>query len=228
MTTRAHIPAALAAALWLTALAATAAAQPKVIAPDLAVDAGTITATFAVPSILEGDLKGRLSSGLSSRILVAAWIESADGQWKGPESLVSLQAVYDVWEEIYVLRRDDVRGSSKKQVKEPGAFLDALVRLEAVPLAARGLLEPKRSYIMRATVSVNPPSKELIDKAREYLSDPEGYKRLSTSRTVFGSFARTFIPAAIGEAGAVHQFASKPFYPSALPPDRPAAPGGPP
>lgn len=225
MTTRAHI-AALAAALVTTALAAPAAAQPKVIAPDLAVEAGTVTATFAVPSILEGDLKGRVSSGLSSRILVAAWVESADGQWKGHESLVSLQAVYDVWEELYILRRDDVRGSSKKQWKEPGAFLDALVRLEAVPLAARELLEPKKSYIVRVTVGVNPPSKELIEKAREYLSDPEGFKRLSTSRTVFGSFARTFIPAAIGEAGAVYQFVSKPFSPAALPPDRPAAPGG--
>ena len=66
MTTRAPIAAVLAAALVLTAVAAPAAAQPKVIAPDLAVEAGTIMATFAVPSILEGDLKGRVSSGLSS------------------------------------------------------------------------------------------------------------------------------------------------------------------
>lgn len=225
MTTRAHI-AALAAALVLTAFAGPAAAQPKVIAPDLAVEAGTVTATFAVPSILEGDLKGRVSSGLSSRIIVAAWVESADGQWRSHESLVSLHAVYDVWEELYILRRDDALGSSKKQGKEPGAFLDALVRLDAFPLVAKGLLEAGRSYVVRVTVSVNPPSRELIDKAREYLSDPEGYKRLSTSRTVFGSFARTFIPAAIGEAGAVHQFVSKPFSTAALPPDRPAPPRG--
>jgi hypothetical protein len=226
MATRAHIAAACAAVLLLTLHAAPAAGEPKPLAPDLAVEKGTVTATFAIPSILDADLRGRVSSGLTSQIIVSAWLESADGQWKGHESLVNLQAVYDVWEEHYVLKRDDLRGSRTRQIKDQAAFLDALVRIESVPLAGKALLDPAKSYVVRVTVSVNPPSRQLIEKAREYLSDPEGYKRLSTSRTAFGSFARTFIPAAIGEAGAVSQFVSRPFSPASLPPDAPAAPGG--
>ncbi|MBI5528983.1 MAG: hypothetical protein HY897_21860 [Deltaproteobacteria bacterium] len=222
--------AALAAVAWS---AGASAAEPKTIAPHITVGAGTVHASFSIPAILEGDLRGRISSGLTNRILVSAWIETAGGEWKGHESLVSLQAVYDVWDEQYILKRDDVSGSTTRREKDPAAFLDALVVLDRVPLAAAAVLERSKQYVVRVSVSVNPPSPELLEKAREYLSDPEGFKRLSTSRTAFGSFARTFIPAAIGESGSVHQFVSKPFSPAALvsapppqPPAEKAAPGG--
>jgi hypothetical protein len=204
---------AVSAAVWPSVASA---AEPKAIAPEITVEAGTLRASFSIPSILDADLKSRVSSGLTSRILVSAWVESAGGDWRGHESLVSLQAVYDVWDEQYILKRSNVTGSTTKREKELAAFLDALVWLERVPLAPAPVLEGSKQYVVRVTVSVNPPSPELLEKAREYLSDPEGYKRLSPSRTAFGSFARTFIPAAIGESGKVHQFVSRPFSPAAV------------
>lgn len=210
---------ALLAIMWP---AAAGAAGPTPIDPRVYVEGGTVKASFSIPSILDPDLKARISSGLTNRVLVSVWLESANGQWKGHESLVSLHAVYDVWDEQYILKREDMAGATTRREKDAAAFLDTVVKIDGVPLAAAALLDRSRQYVVRASASVNPPSPELLEKAREYLSDPEGFRRLSTSRTTFGSFARTFIPSALGASGNVHQFASKPLVPSANGPEPPA------
>jgi hypothetical protein len=206
----------LTAMLLFLAGSSLAGAEPKKVDPVFRVQGGVLQASFRLPGVLDEELRERVNSGLTNRILLTAWLESSDGKWKGGETILSLQAVYDVWEETYIIQRQDVRGASKKVFREQTAFVSELTKVDNLPLLQPQQLDQSKKYILRVVVSVNPPSKELVEKAKEYLSDPEGTKRLSTSRTVFGSFARTFIPSAIGESGQVHEYASMPFTPASL------------
>ena len=206
----------------LAAIVSVAAAEPRCVEPVLSGRDALLFASIPVPGVLDAELRERAISGLANRILVSARIEAAGGGWHGAESVMTLQALYDVWDEQYLIRRTDMRGSTKRLLREQAAYMDSLTRIDNIPIAGLATLDPQKKYVIRVTVSVNPPSKELVERAREYLSDPEGAKRLSTPRTVFGSFAMTFIPSAINEAGKVYQFYTAPFSPSQILIERPS------
>ncbi|MFA6035235.1 MAG: hypothetical protein WC889_20225 [Myxococcota bacterium] len=211
----------------LAAVASIAAAEPRRVEPVLSGQNGLLFVSIPIPGVLDAELRERAISGLANRILVSARIEAAGGGWHGAESVMTLQALYDVWDEQYLIRRTDMRGSTRRLLKEQTAYIDSLTRIDNIPIAGLATLDPLKKYIIRVTVSVNPPSKELVERAKEYLSDPEGAKRLSTPRTVFGSFAMTFIPSAINEAGKVYQFYTAPFSPAQIAPERPPGLEGP-
>jgi hypothetical protein len=199
------------AAAFLIAIALPAEAADTVTSVDAAfkTSKGTVEASFRLPGVLDEELRQRAISGLTNNILVTAQLDAADGSWKGPPSLVTIQAIYDVWGEEYIIRRTDLNGVTKISTREQAPYMETFSRLESVPVAAESALDQSKKYVLRVTVSVNPLSKEVLEKAKEYLADPDSAKRLSSSRNVFGSFARTFVPSAISESGKVYRFQSQ-------------------
>jgi len=173
-----------------------------------------VQATFKLSGIVDDELRERIGSGLTNRLVIYIWLESVEGSRKGPESLHVRQAVFDVWDENHILEIMDGQSVKKKKIRDKNEVVSDLITFKDVYLAYPKPFKPGK-YTIQAEVNVNPPSKELIEKAKEYLSDPDGSKRLSAGRTAFGSFARTFIPSSIAEKGRVYHLVSSPFVLSA-------------
>jgi len=173
-----------------------------------------LLASFKLNGIIDDELRERIGSGLTNRLVITIWLESVEGSRRGAEKLHVRQAVFDVWDENHILEIMDDQAVKKKKIRDKNEVLADLVTFNDLNLAYP---KPFKSgkYTIQADVNVNPPSKELIEKAKEYLSDPDGSRRLSAGRTAFGSFARTFIPSSISEKGRVYHFVSLPFVLSA-------------
>jgi hypothetical protein len=205
-------------AVILLVFASPTGAEGRKIDPQLSVREGMMRAAFPIPGVLDDELRERINSGLTNRIVLTVWLETPDGKWKGPEGVMTIQAAYDVWEESYTFQRQDLAGHSRKVFKEQNAVAAELSRIDDLPVPLpKQPPDHAKKLVFRVMVSVNPPSKALLEKAKEYLSDPEGTRRLNTSRTAFGSFAHTFIPAALSEGGRVHEFSSPPFAAASVP-----------
>ncbi|GEJ58748.1 hypothetical protein [Anaeromyxobacter diazotrophicus] len=199
----------------LAALAAAAAGAhdaPRSLPTALAAEGGRLVATVDLGAAYPPDLRKRLSSGLTNVIaLHAALLPEPGGD---PAALFgrTVDVLYDVWEERWTATVRDPsapqgRTRTFQRWEDLRAFLREARGLDLGPAAELGA----GRWVVQTRLELNPVSKELLDRTREFIANPAAAGRSGApSRSVLGAMASYLLRGA-DPGSDVHLFRSAPF-----------------
>jgi hypothetical protein len=152
-----------------------------------------------------------LGSGTPSVLVIRIQVVADGTDAPVAEQVLQRTAVYDVWDERYILRLE--QPGSKKQVivKTPAEALSRMTALQDIPIARLDALPFEQIFVLRMVVELNPIPKELLAELRRYLSQGTG-GGIDRGGALFGSFVSIFYNPKMAEAERVLRIQSKPFY----------------
>jgi hypothetical protein len=205
--------------------------QTKVIEREMEVKKvnGQLELSVRFPEIFTTELRERLSSGFTNRILIGVQLVSSKDGSSVAQGIAEYIIIYDIWEERY-----GVRELWPKTISEPSSFeklmaqyrvmdskmeyrdthqisslknlIDICGSLRHLPLSWRSELQPDMKLTAYVRVEINPISGEQMGKVREYLANPDGPTR---QKPTF--FAPTFVNWKKFQADAVRTYQSPNF-----------------
>jgi len=199
--------AALLAASW----SARADAPTRSLRERLETHGGRLVAGLDLAPAYPPDLQRQLSNGLTNVIaLHVALLPEGGGD---PVALFGreIDVLYDVWEETYgVIVKDPATPRGRSLVfpsfQKLRAFVSEARALDLGPVAALG----HGRWVVQTRLELNPVSKELLEKTREFIANPAAGPRGGPSRSVLGAMASYLLRSA--DPGAdVRVFRSAPF-----------------
>lgn len=177
----------------LLALSPSAWAQeePAPLAVNLGVDVNqVVTAELNVTSSFTEQFRKKLGGGLTSRVLIEVVLQDASGNDLSVR-VRSCQLRLDVWDDLYYV---GVRDGSRQRRGTFASVDEALAACGAVSdfqLVDLELLGSGTSYRVLVNVALNPVSPELLERTREFMSNPRGSAG-GRPRAFFGAVARLF------------------------------------
>jgi len=170
----------------------------------------SVTAGFR--EMFSSKMKRRLRSGFATTVVMWVYLyRKSDGQ-PISGSVRTLRAVYDLWEERYVLRMQDHRGTRHVRLRSEKKVVDRLTSLWRFPIADLRQIKPGTKYFVAVRAEVNPMSEELLSEVRRWLRNPHGGHRKVGGESFFGSFVSIFINNKIRRAEKTFQLKTQPFY----------------
>ncbi|MGB9599157.1 MAG: hypothetical protein ACP5QK_04275 [Myxococcota bacterium] len=147
-----------------------------------------------IPIKNESEFQKRLSSGLSNKIIISIQMKDKKTNKMVINRDFIFEAVFDVWDEKYRIFLYEPTKRLILETIEKGEVYKRLLNPEKILVCENSLLQSDSVYQVKVKVIINPISKEIIEKIKEYLADPQIVGQGSPTRTIFGSFANTFIP----------------------------------
>ncbi len=204
----------IALALALLGAAVLAHDAPASLPISLEARDGRLRASVDLAPAYPPDLARQLGNGLNNVIAVHLALVSQHG-----DDVVALYGremdiLYDVWDESYRVTVKDVdveRPRSQtltfQDYRSLRSYLTELRQADLGPMKALG----DGSWVVQTRVELNPVSKELLERTREFIANPSAGSRVSgSSRSVLGAMASYLLRGA--DTGAdVHLFRSAPF-----------------
>lgn len=167
--------------------------------------------TFGYRDAFTPEIRKKLRSGLPTRIVLQINLERQGKNKPVSYWARSINVVYDLWEELYIIAVKDNRGRRRAKVST------AIKAEELAGLLLRGQIAstarlPQGLYRLRVLIEVNPVSKEMVESIRRWLARPPSGKSGSLTKTnFFGSFVGAFVDRRIGQADHTVAFVSQWF-----------------
>lgn len=180
-------------ALSLAAAAALLGARSRAAEPTLpaalSLHDGRLVASVDLAAAFPSSLEHTLGNGLTNVVAVYLAVFSSDGEPVAATGRV-IDILYDVWEERYVVTVKDPQtpGGARRVLPDFAALRAFLAHERDVDLGPEPAL-PAGRLSVEARVEVNPISKELLDRTREFIANPSAGSRSGGSRSVLGAMA---------------------------------------
>jgi hypothetical protein len=171
-----------------------------------------LAVSTAFTELLDEKAYERLSSGFATTVAARIYVYKKDRDLPVSMVMASLRAVYDLWDEVYVVRIDGPQGRETRRYEHRADALKALTTLDSCPIAPLSRIPRGPHHYMAMVVELNPVSKELKAEMRRWLTKPAGSASLDRSSSFFGSFVSVFVNPRIPEADRVLKLRSQPFY----------------
>ncbi len=170
-----------------------------------------LTMSVSLPELPDDALKRRIESGLEATIVLRVYLYR-EGQTQ-PLGLTvrTYRVLYDLWDEIYLLRIHDPQGYLNFKFKTEAEALAKLSTLDGFPLATLDKVPRNVRHFVAVMVEVNPVSPEHLAEVRRWLSRPGSSERITGGETFFGSFVSLFVNNKVTEAERVLKFRSQSF-----------------
>ncbi len=150
-----------------------------------------LAATVDLAPAFPPGLQKQLSNGLTNVIEIHVTLLPERGQEPAALYGREVDVLYDVWEETYgVTVKDPVspRGRQRtfRRFEELRAFLGEARGIDLGPLSELG----NGSWVVQTRVELNPVSRELLERTREFIANPSAAGRSGApSRSVLGAMA---------------------------------------
>jgi hypothetical protein len=115
-----------------------------------------------------------LDTGFPSTVVIRTWVfRASTGQ---PISFQVLQrrVVFDLWDEVYLIRLDGPGGRVERKVKFRAEALKLLTALDQVPIAKLDDLGYDEHYVYAIEAELNPVSERTLAEVRRWLSEGTG------------------------------------------------------
>ncbi len=125
---------------------------------------------------------------------------------------LTARIVYDLWNEVYEVRVDTVKGRRDGRHRQLHDAVAAIAYLENLSLVNLERVVPEEHYFLGVVIELNPISEETMAEMRRWLTRPAGAGRFDRTSSFFGSFVSLFVNAKIPEADRVVRARSQPFY----------------
>ena len=211
---RGHRATAAAVAALVLMLAAGAALADNPVAYKRArfYEAKDLRLSVGFREMFDGQMKKRLKSGFATTVVMRVYLyRKRDG---APVSLAvrTLKAYYDPWDEEYLLKIRDHRGSTSRRFRDQRAVVDRLTSLWRVPIARIDQIQKGAQYFVAVIAEVNPVDERLLAEVRRWLRNPHGGHRQVGGESFFGSFVSIFVNNKIRRAEKTFRVKTQPFY----------------
>lgn len=170
-----------------------------------------LTASFT--EIFDREAFEKISSGFPTTIVVRLYVY-LKSRTESPVSLalLELEVVYDLWDEVYVVRSRGPLGEKLLRTRSRAQAIRSLTELEQMPIAPLDRLTIGPHHFVAMVVELNPVSPELLAEMRQWLSRPAGETSLDSSSSFFGSFVSVFVNPKLEQADRTLRIRSQPFY----------------
>jgi hypothetical protein len=167
--------------------------------------------TFGFRDAFTKKVTKKLSSGLTTEVLVQLTLEQQGARSPVAYWAVTVEVTYDLWEEVFIITREDATGRLRAGVKTRDQAVDLAGRLINAPIAdLHGL--PAGTYRVRARIETNPVSKEMVEKIRHWLAKSRATQAGSPAPSnYFGSFVGALVDRRISQADHQIDFVSQWF-----------------
>jgi Domain of unknown function (DUF4390) len=170
----------------------------------------SVTAGFR--EMFSAKMKKRLRSGFTTTVVMWVYLYSKQDSRPIAGSVRTLRAVYDLWEERYVLRMQDHRGTRNVRLRSEKKVVDRLTSLWRFPIADLRKIKPGTKYFVAVRAEVNPMSEKLLSEVRRWLRNPHGGHRKVGGESFFGSFVSIFVNNKIRRAEKTFKLKTQPFF----------------
>ena len=154
-----------------------------------------------------------LDSGVATTVVLRAYVYPV-AQDSQPVHFTpaTLRVVYDIWEEVYEVQIDDVRGRRKYVEASRAEALKRVTTLSGFAVAPVAKLPKGEYFFVAIVVEVNPVSEELLAEVRRWLARDADKQRVAGESSFFGSFVSVFVNPKIPVADRTLKLRSQPFY----------------
>lgn len=197
----------------LFACQALAEEAPPTLATSFEIRSGRLVASMDLTTAYHPELRKKLSNGLTNVIALHFSILPERGDEPIAFFAREIDVLYDVWEESYGVTVKDALTPRGRRLAFANwealrAFLVSVKELDIVSLSNLG----NERWILVSRIEVNPVSQELLDRTREWMTNPASGSRApgTTSRSMLGTMASYLLQRA-DASGDVHLFRSPPF-----------------
>jgi hypothetical protein len=205
---------------FFAALVAVAAASRVAAADDgtgvrrmgFAERGANLVVTTSFPELFNSAAVDKISSGFPSSVVVRMYVFRKD-RTSQPVSLVLIEheIVFDLWDEVYVLRTRGPLGRRELRYKNRQQAVRAMTELDHMPIAPLDRVAIGPHHFLAAVIELNPISPELLAEMRRWLTRPAG-ESLDSSSSFFGSFVSVFVNPKLDRADRTLRIRSQPFY----------------
>jgi hypothetical protein len=176
-----------------------------------------LAVTVKFTDVFDYALLQELDSGVATTLVLRAYVykDAKDGEDPLPLafSVATLRVVYDLWEEVYLVQIDDLRGRQKFVERTQADALKRITELIQFPVAPLSRVPIGDVCFVGLIVEVNPVSEALLAEVRRWLAKGDADRqRLGSDSSFFGSFVSIFVNPKIPVADRVLKLRSQPFY----------------
>lgn len=176
------------------------------------VERGTdLTVTTAITKLFDSAAYEALDSGFPSTVVIRLWVYPQRSTDPIAFQLIQRQVVYDLWDEVYVMRLDEPGGRRIIKEKRKAETLKRLTSIDDLPIAKLVTMPHEQIFLLAMQIELNPVSTETLAQVRRWLSNGTG-GGLDRGGAFFGSFVSVFVNPKIPEADRVIRIRSQPFY----------------
>lgn len=170
-----------------------------------------VTALVALPELATPELGEEIASGIPVTILTRAIVYDAATKAPVATSFATTRVVYDLWQEIFLIKVSDRRGARLVRTPARAEALRLATTIDRLPLAPIDRLTPGRHYAALFVVEVNPISEELLAEVRRWLARGGGAgERLDAA--FFSSVVSIFVNPRLDAAERTLRFRSGAFF----------------
>jgi hypothetical protein len=162
--------------------------------------------------VIDAGIRKKLSRGLPTQIVLTATLYQAGSSEPLSTTAQTCKITWHVWDEVYLVEITRPGGTRSS----PAITVEGVLRRCA---EARNLLAATREQVpagtalyLRAKVSVNPVSPEVLQKIKKWVLRPTGTATAAPGDALFSTFTGLFLQR-IGEAERELLFATKPVVP---------------
>jgi hypothetical protein len=173
---------------------------------------GSLVVSASFTELLDEAAYERLASGFATTIVARIYVYKQDRELPVSMVMASFRVVYDLWDEVYVVRIDGPHGRETLRFARRADALKTLTTLDQCPVAALEQIPRGPHHYLAMVVELNPVSKELMAEMRRWLTRPAGSASLDRGSSFFGSFVSVFVNPEIPRAERVLRLRSQPFY----------------
>lgn len=170
-----------------------------------------LNVTVGFREMFDSALRGRLRNGFATTVVMRIYLYRRDSGELVAFSARNLRAVYDLWDEQYLLRIDEPGKTRSLRERSEKRVVDLLSSTWRFPLVRLDRLKVGVQYFVAVYAEVNPMSEELLEEVRRWLRNPTGDRRTSEGN-IFGSFVSIFVNNKIRSAEKTFRFRTQPFY----------------
>jgi hypothetical protein len=205
--------AAATALLLVAALAGRASAEEEVVGRRMAfAERGrNLVVSTTVAELFDRAALDALSSGFPTTVVIRIYLYRKDEELPVALGALQFDVVYDLWDEVYVVRAEGPYGTSTSRHASRARAVAAVTALREVPAAPLSRLPIGVHHFAALVAELNPVSDELLAEMRRWLTRRAG-DRLEASSSFFGSFVSVFVNPRLQAAERVVRLRSQPFY----------------
>lgn len=174
-------------------------------------EGSTLSLTVGFREMLDLAARSRLRNGFATTVVMRIYLYRRDGGRPIAFSARTLKAVYDLWDEQFLLRVEEPGRLRHLKFRDQSQVVDRLTSLWRFPLTSVSAVSPGEEYFVAIIAEVNPMSEATLAEVRQWLRNPYGTQH-SVGESFFGSFVSIFINNKIRSAEKTFRLRTQPFY----------------
>ncbi len=165
--------------------------------------------------LFDSEAYEELSSGFPATVVLRIYTYLNTQEAPVSVKVVRWRAVYDLWEEKYIVRVEGMGRTRTRRFNSKVEVLRTLTQLRAVPVASLDTIDIGPYYFLAMVAQLNPIDRRMLAEMRQWLTKSSNQSRLDSSSNFFGSFVSVFVNPKLQGADRTVRLRSQRFYRSA-------------